>query len=235
MISLKALFFKHGVQITKLAMILIGFMGAMVLLNYFDNTIFPRFFGSYHPLLIGFLTVLSGASIWVFLVFKGWFAIHTKYPFRMLLPFAGLTLLFALIAIGIDIKIVYPADMNILFPESLLFYPTIAFFVEILFHVLPLTILLWAVTSIFKNIPYPKIVWASMLIVAMFEPIYQVIHMGTYPVWAMGAVGINLFLFNSTQLIVFKKYGFLSMYALRLVYYFLWHIIWGELRLPLLF
>jgi hypothetical protein len=31
------------------------------------------------------------------------------------------------------------------------------------------------------------------------------------------------------------RYGFLSMYAFRLVYYLHWHIVWGYLRLQLLF
>ncbi|MBT8313609.1 MAG: hypothetical protein KJP26_04040 [Maribacter sp.] len=145
-----------------------------------------------------------------------------------------LVALFVFVAIWVDWNIVYPADIHILLPESLLFYPAMGFLVEIIFHVLPLTILLFTFPIVFKPIKYNTIVWLSIIIVAMVEPTYQ-IFMDTYTTWALLAVWLNLFLFNILQLYVFKIYGFINMYGLRLVYYLFWHIIWGSLRLELLF
>jgi hypothetical protein len=48
-------------------------------------------------------------------------------------------------------------------------------------------------------------------------------------------VGVHIYVFNALQLYVFKRYDFLSMYAFRLVYYLHWHVVWGYMRLQLLF
>lgn len=40
---------------------------------------------------------------------------------------------------------------------------------------------------------------------------------------------------NILQLYVFKRYDFVAMISLRLVYYLYWHFIWGYSRLQLLF
>lgn len=124
--------------------------------------------------------------------------------------------------------------MNIPYPESLLFYPAMGFLVEVLFHVLPLAVLLFLFNAIFNTTASPALVWVTMVIVALLEPTYQVI-MDPYPIWALITVWINLFLFNMLQLLVFRQYDFVSMFALRLFYYLIWHIIWGSLRLDLLF
>jgi hypothetical protein len=40
-----------------------------------------------------------------------------------------------------------------------------------------------------------------------------------------------LLAFGLVQLYVFRRFGFASMYSLRLAYYSLWHIAWGTTRL----
>ena len=37
------------------------------------------------------------------------------------------------------------------------------------------------------------------------------------------------------ELLIFKRYDFIAMYAFRLVYYLIWHIVWGYARLRSLF
>ncbi|WP_273565691.1 hypothetical protein [Maribacter halichondriae] len=231
----KTLVTTHKNQFKALAIVIVLVLGGVGLLSYSNSSFFQRFLGEVNPLLAISLSGVLGFLSLSFLLSKEWFTIHKKYPLKKVLPYTGLTLLFASVAILIDINIVYPADMNIPFPESLLFYPVIAFLVEIIFHVLPLTLLLIVATSVFRKSDCGKLVLPCILIVALFEPTYQIIFMDNYPIWATGAVWINLFLFNITQLFIFKKYGFLSMYVLRLVYYLFWHIIWGALRLELLF
>jgi len=125
-----------------------------------------------------------------------------------------------------------------LFPQSLLFYPAIAFFVEILFHVFPLTLLIAVMSSILKNLNFNAIFWISIIIISMAEPIYQTMDMASskfFPVWAVAYVRLHIFLINFFQLLIFKKYDFISMYSFRLVYYLFWHIGWGYLRLLWLF
>lgn len=235
MISFKTLTATYRNQFKVFGILIILVLSGTGLLSYSNSSFFQRFLGEINPLFaISLSGVLGFLSLW-FLLYKEWFSIHEKYPLKKVLPYAALTLLFASAAILIDINIVYPADINFPFPESLLFYPVIAFLVEIIFHLLPITLLLLAATSFFRKSDFGKLVFPCILIVALFEPTYQVTFMETYPIWAMVAVWVNLFLFNITQLFTFRRYGFISMYALRLVYYLIWHVVWGVLRLELLF
>ena len=207
------------------------------ILYFTDNLLFQRFIGGINPLIAAFFIVLLGVISLSFLLSKGWFTIYKKENLKGLFRRSSVAVLFALITIlVIDLNVPFPADMNILFPESLLFYPAIGFFVEILFHTLPLSILLISLTSIFKNISQEKIIWICILIVSLLEPIYQTRSMfSSGPLWAAVIVLLNLFLFNFSQLFIFKRYDFISMYSFRLAYYLIWHILWGYMRLKLLF
>jgi hypothetical protein len=42
-------------------------------------------------------------------------------------------------------------------------------------------------------------------------------------------------LINLCQLLIFRRYDFISMYTFRIAYYMLWHVLWGYARLRLLF
>jgi hypothetical protein len=216
----------------------VGAIGLAAILHFFNNLIFERLIGSINPLIAAFFVVFLGFISLSFLLSRGWFSIYKKENLKGLLRRSGPAALFVLITILVDIKVPFPVDLNILFPESLLFYPAIGFFVEILFHVLPLSVLLISLTSIFKNISYRKIIWICILIVSLLEPTFQTILMGSsnqYPLWASPIVWLNLFLFNVSQVLIFKRYDFISMYSFRLTYYMLWHIVWGYIRLKLLF
>ncbi len=206
---------------------------------YFSNKlIFQRFIGKVNPLIACGVIISLGFILLSFLLSKGWFTIYKKENPKGLLLRLFLALLFVPISILVDIKVGFPADINILFPESLLFYPAIGFFVEILFHVLPLTVLLFLLTSILKNVNHQKVILISIFIVSLLEPVYQTMPMFSsnhYPIWAASIVLLNLFLFNLSQLFIFKRYDFISMYSFRLVYYIIWHIVWGNFRLNLLF
>jgi len=206
-------------------------------ITYFtNNQPFERFIGGLNPLLAGMLIIISGGILFSILISRGWFAIYKKENLKGLYRFSGLAAILGGIMILVDLKIVFPADTNILFPESLLFYPAIGFFVEILFHVLPLALLLITLTSIFRRVQYQNVLWISIIIVALVEPVYQTLWMGDrYPLWAIAYVGLHVFLINLIQLIIFKRYDFISMYSFRLVYYLFWHIGWGYFRLIILF
>jgi hypothetical protein len=41
--------------------------------------------------------------------------------------------------------------------------------------------------------------------------------------------------FNAVQMSIWRHYDFVSMYTMRLVYYLQWHIVWGSVRLHVLF
>ena len=220
---------------TGLSIVVLGFTG---ILYYSNNHIFQRFLGRINPLLVFLIIIVLGFILLSYLLSRNWFEIYKIENLKGLLHASGLAAIFGVIIILVDIKILFPADINILFPESLLFYPAMGFFVEILFHVIPLTLLLFFLNSILGDNNHQYIIWISILIVSTLEPIYQVMHMSSsnhYPTWAVLYVGLHLFLFNLFQLLIFKQYDFISMYSFRLVYYMIWHIGWGYLRLRLLF
>lgn len=209
-----------------------------IVLYFSEGQVFQRFLGSINPIAAFLIAIVVGFILLSFLRTKNWFVIFEKGNLVGLLPFAGLAALLGVIMIVVDTRIKFPADINILFPQSLLFYPVIAFFVEILFHVFPLTLLIAVMSSTLKNLSFNAIFWISIIIISMAEPIYQTMDMAFskhFPVWAVVYVGLHIFLINFFQLLIFKKYDFISMYSFRLVYYLFWHIGWGYLRLLWLF
>jgi len=74
-----------------------------------------------------------------------------------------------------------------------------------------------------------SVVWFCIILASFLEPIFQ---LG----WGFSVyVGLYVFAFNLLELYVFRRYDFVSMYSFRLVYYIHWHIVWGYVRLQLLF
>ncbi len=227
-----------------LSIVAVGLTG----IAYFSNNLlFQQFIGGINPLIASLFIVILGFILLSFLLSKGWFAIYKKGNLKGVFYSSGLAALFGLIIILVDFNTsLYPADMNILFPKSLFFYPAIGVFAEILFQVLPLTLILIMLTSLSKKISNSKlttkinhnmIIWVSIFAASLLEPIYQTIPLlsGKYPLWFAGFTFMHVFLIILSQLTIFKRYDFITMYWFRLVYYIIWHIIWGHIRLELLF
>jgi hypothetical protein len=216
----------------------LGVVGLAAILHSSDPLLFPRFIGRTHPLLTFPLIGALGVVLLTLLLSRGWFAIYKKEHLIVLWRSSAIAALFVLVTIVVDVKVLFPADLNVMFPKSLLFYPSIGFLVEVLFHLLPLAMLLMAVTTIFPSIGRQKATWICILIVSLLEPIYQttpLVASPHYPFWAVAVVGLNLTMFNLFQLLMFQRYDFIAMYSTRLAYYLVWHIVWGYFRLRLLF
>ncbi len=207
-------------------------------LYFRGSTLYAPFFGPFNPPVVILLISVLGFFLLTILIRRGWFAIFRAQAMpEGLLAAAGLAVLFATAMILVDSRAVLPENINRPYPQSLLFYPSIGFVVEVLFHLLPLTLLLLLLTAVFPGLPFQRIVWLVIFLVALLEPIFQTVigGLGSYPVWVTAFIAAHIFLINVTQLALFKRYDFLTMYAFRLVYYFFWHILWGILRLKLLF
>jgi hypothetical protein len=200
--------------------------------------LFQRFIGGINP-LVAFLVVNAlGVALLAFLLAPGWFSIYRKGELLGRLGAAGVAALLASITVLLDLKIVFPRDLNVAFPLSLLFYPAIGFLVEVVFHLLPLAVLLAVLTSRAVALRSDRAVWAAMVIVSLLEPAFQVAPMVApphYPIWATVFLAGHLLLFNLLQLFVFRRYDFLTMYTMRLAYYGVWHVAWGHVRLRVLF
>lgn len=201
-----------------------------------DALMFQRWIGGINPIIASFaITLLGGVLFWL-VIPRGWFSYYSDSAPQRFLYSTALATLLAGLMIFIDLKAVFPRDLNVLFPDSIWYYSAVSYVVEILFHVLPLSILIWLMVSLTHSPALDTIAWLSILIIALIEPSFQTsFFAGEYPAWVLGAVWAHLFVFNLIQLSLFKQYDFVAMFSFRLVYYFLWHIVWGHYRLSLLF
>ena len=197
---------------------------------------FRRFFGELNALIVIVSASIVGAvALWLlqekfdFVLFMG------KGTIRGLKLSAVLASVLAIAIVVADIFIRYPEDMNVPIPQALLFYPAVGFVAEIVFHVLPLTLLLIFLNPFGGWITKERIVWLGILVVAILEPTFQVLFEGKAFTWGAAYTWIHVFAIAFLQLYVFLRFDFVSMYLFRLVYYAYWHILWGVIRLKVLF
>ena len=180
---------------------------------------------------------LGVVSLW-FLHSRGWFEIYTgRKTLRGVVFSAIVATLFALAAISVDLGIGFDRDLNVPLPQSLSFYPAIGYVAEIVFRTLPLSLLLIFLGPLIKKRNPDSLVWSCILVASFLEPIFQLgFAFSQKPLsWADAYVVPHVFAFNLLQMYVFRRYDFVSMYSFRLIYYIYWHIVWGHLRLQLLF
>lgn len=128
-----------GQQYQAFAGLSLAILGLTELGFLINRHLFQPYFADLYPLLVVLLLVLLEILLMIFLISRHSFAVVSSKTARDRLIGFVLATSFALIAIVVDVSVRFPADMNILFPESLLFYPVIGFCVEIVFHVLPLS------------------------------------------------------------------------------------------------
>lgn len=211
--------------------------GFTVVLSIFPTASFRLFFGDIPALLAVSMIIFLGFGSIKFILSRGWFSIYKRVNFGQLPRFSVVAVLFLSGAIFIDVTFPFPIDINLPFPKSALFYPIMGYVVDILFHIVPLTLLMGVLVTVFKNADREKILFACILIVSIIEPIYQYMFVPSIgkPLWLDIFDGTRLFLFSFVQLNILKRYDFISMYSFRIVYYLLWHIIWGSIRLLILF
>jgi hypothetical protein len=222
-------------QLVILIALSLGITALLVIAYSTDPLLFQRWLASINPMVVGVVIVVVGAGILTFFLWRGWFAVYASGQPKRFLWSAGIATLLAAMMIVADVIGPYPEDINVLWPQSLLYYPVIGYVVEILFHVLPLFLLLSVITFLSRTLSFDAIFWPCILIVSLLEPVFQARFEGDRPLWLIAYLVIHLFVFNVIQLGLFKRYDFVTMYSFRLTYYALWHVLWGQLRIPLLF
>jgi hypothetical protein len=153
---------------------------------------------------------------------------------RRLLPWVSG---FSAVAIASDLAWHFACDINVPWPDALVFYPTIAVVAEMLFHVIPLAIVLPLFAWAFRRWSAYRRYLAAAVLISVPEPAFQIWPgLVTGSITALDAItAANVFAFTLFQLHVFRRHGFLAMLTVRLLYYALWHLGWGALRLNLLF
>ncbi|NNE53653.1 MAG: hypothetical protein HKN30_14780 [Sulfitobacter sp.] len=182
--------------------------------------------GAWPLLPIVFFSALFGLPLLV--VIKGRLLSQAQtLEGRHLLILLGLAALLTLPPVAIDLTIAFPKHMNVPLPGALLFYFAIALVAEVVFHLIPLAAL--AITRL-ARVASP---WAYLPAV-LAEPAFQA-ALGAGTTLQGWLVFGNVALISGVQVWLFVRYGFAAMMGLRLAYYLFWHVLWGTLRLPILF
>jgi len=218
-----------------LSLVVAGFTGVLTVTS---PQVFQPYFGGVDPMLWMFGVLVLGSSLWLLLLSRGWFAVYEPGSVRQSLPLV--VVLPTVLAVGmvvVDVLAVLPPDTNVRFPRSLLFYPTMGFVVEVLFHLLPLSVVFVTAAALSKDVERSELIWASIVVVSLLEPVFQLRagFSSGVPRWTEAYIGLNVYAINLAQLYLFTRYDFLTMYAFRLVYYLHWHVLWGVARLQILF
>ena len=224
-------------QYLALAILSLGAAVCTGIVSLSHATFFQPYFGSIPPLLAITLITTVGFVSLGFLHSRGWFEIYArKKCLRGAALAAALATLFVVPTILVDLNHGFPRDLNVPAPQSLLFYPAMAYVVEIALHALPLSLLL-ASLGAFRKVNTNRLVWLVIVAAAFLEPIIQLrLGYSNKPVsWPEAYVAVHVFLFNLVEMYIFRRYDFVSMGSFRLVYYIHWHILWGYLRLQWLF
>ena len=208
----------------------------IVILLPSSGAYFRRLFGETNAILVIVMaSVVGAAALWVlqssyeFVILKG------RTTLRGVALSAVLATVLAVAIVIADFIIRYPQDTNVPVPQALLFYPAVGFVAEIIFHVLPLVLLLLALNPLVGRLGRERVVWLGILLVAVLEPTFQVLFEGKAFTWGAAYTWIHVFAIAFLQLYVFWRFDFVSMYSFRLFYYAYWHILWGVIRLEVLF
>ncbi len=234
--QIRALYFKNKLQINTYLLISLSILIVTSILTVIDPKSFIRFLGNVPPVILVSFLIIGGLAILIFFLSRSWYEIYDRKKIKPKNFFYLLPIILAFMPIVVDIAFRYPETINVYFPDSMLFYPVIGFVAELVFHLIPIFLLLLILDLIFKNLNFNMVIWIVILVISLIEPLYQVFWSPSYfPVWIMIFMVFNLYLFNFSELYIFKHHGFLAMYSMRLMYYMIWHILWGHLRLVILF
>ena len=214
-----------------------GSVAGVAALRHATDADFARYFGDVPPMIAVGVVGAAGVAALRALTSQGWMVAEGTSSFRGGAgPSAGVAALFGGAIVIADWLGGFPPDINVGWPQALLFYPAIGFVAEVVFHLVPLPV----VVAILRRLPVEKprhVVALSIAVVAAVEAAFQVLTLGSggRSRWLAPYLGLHLFGFGVAQLAVLRRYGYTSTALMRLVYYAVWHIVWGRLRLDVLF
>lgn len=196
-----------------------------------DRSVFEKFFGTLNPVGVMIGTAVAGVAAMAYLQATSEFAVFGPRTWAAaLVVIAWVVPLLAAAAIGADFVVGFPEDTNVAMPDALRFYPAIAVFVEIMLHAVPIAVL---VALLGMPTGFDGTFWRIAIPVAAIEAVLQAAYATSLGTSVFSAV--HLAVFGAVQVWMFWRFGFVWMLGFRLVYYVLWHMVWGVARLDLLF
>ncbi|MBA4225449.1 MAG: hypothetical protein C0456_02370 [Hyphomonas sp.] len=214
-------------------------LGAAILLGVLHH-IAPgstaRFFGGLHPLPI--VLAITGAGLLGLRLLRapgGW-ALAGSRPRPAIQAILALAcaLPFCVAVTLADLAFRFPEGINLTGGAGAVFYPAMAVVAVICFHILPAALIAGLRRALTRPAGRPLPWLPAALAAALVEPLFQISHAGAFsPI--SGFTFLHVFAFNLLALHLLRVWGFLPSLLMRLGYYAWWHLIWGALRLDLLF
>jgi len=197
--------------------------------------LFAPYFGGVPPVLAFALIVLAGWPALHYLDRRGGFALDRAAGRRRGLRAAATLALPFMVAVTLaDVAIGFAAAINVRLPAALVFYPVMGCAAIVSLHAVPLALALAAARWLLRAWPEPRRVALAAAVAASGEAAFQW-HFTQGPP-ALGVfVAAELYAFGVVELWLYRRYDFVSMLAFRMTYYAYWHVLWGALRLELLF
>lgn len=222
-------------QFLAFACLSLGTLGLTVVVDVAWPGHFAKYFGSANPLVVVIAAIGLGGIALRVLQSQGWFEVLSARTLRGVAVSTGLATLLAVAIIIADVVLRYPEDINVPLPGALLFYPAVGYVAEMVFHVIPLTVLLLILAPVGKRIGVERLIGLCLLLTATLEPTFQLLFEENPLSWIGAYTWVHVYAIAFLQLHVFRRYGFVAMYLFRLIYYAYWHIAWGAIRLDVLF
>ena len=135
-------------------------------------------------------------------------------------------------------------SFNTDYPLSLFIYTSGTVVIEAIFRLFLFPVLLWLISYVvLKKRWQEQTFWVLILLFSFLEPLGQLSGQMTSRVMEnFGQFFITMFLpmlltnypMGVAQAYLFRRYGFLASFMVRMGYYIIWHIVYGSLVYPLL-
>jgi hypothetical protein len=218
-------------QLARFAVLSLAAAGAAEILDLAGvGSFFGPYFGGINPALVFGGAAGIGLIALRTLQICGWFGTPPRRGLMGIGVAVALATLLAIPVVIVDWFAGIPVA-NVPTPWSLLFYPSIAFVVEVFFHAMPLALLFASLRSI-ARFNSDRIVWICIAAVSLLEPTYQLRSglAGQSLSWLEAYVWAHVWAINLVQLYLLRRFGFASMYGMRVLYYLYWHILWAYVR-----
>ncbi len=136
------------------------------------------------------------------------------------------------------------ASFNIYFPASLFVYTGGIVLVEAIFRIFAIPFFLWLISNlILRGRGQERTFWILAFVLSLFEPVTQGLGIlflkpSANPLMLLLTQFLPYFItdypLNLGQAVFFRKYGFLASFAMRLGFYMIWHIMYGNFIYPAL-
>lgn len=136
------------------------------------------------------------------------------------------------------------ASFNTDYPLSLFIYTSGTVIVEAIFRLFLFPVLLWLISYVvLKKRWQEQTFWVLILLFSFLEPLGQLSGQMTPKVMEnFGQFFVTMFLpmlltnypMGVAQAYLFRKFGFLASFMVRMGYYIIWHIVYGSLIFPLI-